>query len=165
MGLTPTAVWRASPTLVSALDERLGPPVDGYVNGTQTWLWDAPGGITYELRLHPVAGFEAPSGCGPYDLWDAVVGALATGEAPDAMTLGDDRRALSSLWDGLECFPAYGDEVEPATLARVAGELLGVGPDAAGLVDHDRIGGAWEDSKGQVSLTALLLDELRTEAR
>lgn len=164
MALTPTAVWRASPSLVAALDEHLGPPVDGYVNGSQTWLWDAPGGVTLEWRLHPVAGFEAPAGCGPYDLWDAVVGALATGESPDALTLGEDRRALSTLWDGLECFPAYGDEIEPATLARAATEALGIAPDAAGLVDHDRIGGAWEHAKGRVSLTALLLDELQTEA-
>jgi hypothetical protein len=164
MGLTPTAVWRVSASLVTALDERLGPPVDGYVNGSQTWLSDAPGGATFEWRLHPVAGFTTPSGCGPYDLWDAVVGALATGESPDALTLGDDRRALSTLWDGLECFPAYGDEIEPATLARAATEALGVGPDAAGLVDHERIGGAWEDAKGRVSLTELLLEELHTGA-
>jgi hypothetical protein len=111
-----------------------------------------------------VAGFTAPAECGPYDLWDAVVGALAAGQSPDAMTLGLDTRALSTLWDGLECFPAYGDEIEPATLARGATEALGVAPEAAGLVDHDRIGGAWEDARGRVSLTELLLDELRAGA-
>ncbi len=162
--LTPTAVWRASPEIVSALDERLGPPVDGYVNGSQTWLSDGPGGAGLEWRLHPVAGFEAPRDCGPYDLWDAVVGALAAGEAPEALTLGDDRRALSTLWEGLECFPAYGDEIEPATLARWATEALGIAPDAAGLVDHERIGGAWEKAKGKVSLTELLLEELQAGA-
>jgi hypothetical protein len=162
--LTPTAVWRVSLALVTALDEHLGPPVDGYVNGSQTWLSDAPGGATFEWRLHPVAGFVAPAGCGPYDLWDAVVGALATGESPDALTLGDDQRSIASLWDGLECFPAYGDEIEPATLARAATDALGVAPDAAGLVDHERIGSAWEHAEGRVSLVELLLEELHAEA-
>ncbi len=162
--LTPTAVWRVSPALVTSLDEHLGPPVDGYVNGTQTWLNDGPGGAALEWRLHPIASFEAPADCGPYDLWDAVVGALASGESADAMTLGGDQRALSSLWDGLECFPAYGDEIEPATLARAATEVVGIAPDAAGLVDHERIGGAWEDAKGKVSLIELLLDELHAGA-
>lgn len=162
--LTPSAVWRISPELVLALDEHLGPPVDGYVNGSQVWLSDALHAVTFEWRLHPVAGFVAPSGIGPYDLWEAVVGALANGASPDAMTLGADTRALTSLWDGLECFPAYGDEVEPATLARAATEVIGIPPDAAGLVDHERIGGAWEDSEGRVSLIQLLFDELRAEA-
>ena len=52
-----TCVWRASPAVIVALDERFGEPVDAYVNGSQTWLRDdGPGGITLEWRLHPVAG-------------------------------------------------------------------------------------------------------------
>ena len=155
-----TTVWRCSPGLVAALDERLGPPVDGYVNGTQTWLTDAgPGGATLEWRLHPVSGFRPPKGVGPYDLWDEVTGHLAAGADPDSLPLGDERRPLSSVWDGLECY-AVDDPVEPAPLAAAAGELLGRAPDAVGLVDHDRIGRAWEQARGQVSIVALLLEEL-----
>lgn len=161
--LVPTVVWRAAPPVVVALDERLGPPVDGYVNGTQTWLSDhGPGGATLEWRLHPVAGYRAPEGSGPYDLWDEVVGALAAGGDPAALAIGNEHRALASLWDGLECFAAYGDEIEPATLARVATEALGTPPDAAGVVDHDRMGDAWEQAKGAVSLTEMLFNELET---
>lgn len=155
-----TTVWRCSPELVAALDERLGPPVDGYVNGTQTWLTDAgPGGVTLEWRLHPVSGFRPPTGVGPYDLWDEVTGHLAAGADPDSLPLGDERRPLSSVWDGLECY-AVDEPVEPAPLAAAAGELLGRVPDAVGIVDHDRIGRAWEQSRGRVSIVALLLEEL-----
>jgi hypothetical protein len=161
--LVPTVVWRAAPPVVVALDERLGPPVDGYVNGTQTWLSDhGPGGATLEWRLHPVAGYRAPEGSGPYDLWDEVIGALAAGGDPGALAIGTEHRALASLWDGLECFAAYGDEIEPATLAHVATEALGIPPDAAGVVDHDRVGDAWEQAQGAVSLTEMLFDELET---
>jgi hypothetical protein len=45
--LVPTCVWRATPSLVVALDDRFGEPVDAYVNGSQTWLRDdGPGGAT-----------------------------------------------------------------------------------------------------------------------
>jgi hypothetical protein len=138
--------------VVRALDERLGPPVDGYVNGTQTWLSDdGPGGATLEWRLHPVAGYRAPAGIRPEELFDEVVSALAN---------GDEQPPVASLWDGLECFPAYGDEMEPVALARAASDALGIAPDAGGLVDHERIGDAWERSAGRVSLTEMLLEEL-----
>lgn len=159
----PTVVWRVTPAVVAALDQQLGPPVDGYVNGTQTWLTDdGPGGATLEWRLHPVGGFRAPEGASPDDLFDVVVGALAAGGDPEALPVGAERRPLGSLWDGLECFPAYGDEMEPAILARAATDTLGIPPDAAGLVDHGRIGEAWERSGRGISLTEMLLDELAT---
>jgi hypothetical protein len=166
MALTPTTVWRLGPQLVLALDERLGPPVDSYINGTQTWLvpmfgddldGDAP---TIEWRLHPVAGYRAPAGCSHYDLWDEVVAGLSDGGDPESVSLGEERRGLASLWEGLESFPAYGDEVEPATLTRAVTERLGLAPDAAGLVDHERIGVAWEHAKGHTSIVEMLLAEL-----
>jgi len=161
--LTPTAVWSISAALVLALDEKLGPPVDSYVNGTQTWLTDEdPGDITLEWRLHPVAQYRAPAGCTHYDVWDAVVDALATEGTDDDLPVGTERRSLASLWAGLECFPAYGDEVEPPRLAGSARDALGIPPDAAGLVDHERIGETWEREPGAVSLIGLLLDDLRT---
>ena len=158
---SPTAVWRVSPSLVRALEERLGAPLDGYVNGTQSWLTDdGPAGETLEWRLHPVAGYVAPRDASPYELFDEVAGALAGGAPGDAVPIGGERRPLESLWDGLECFPAYGDDLEPAVLAAAATRTVGVAPDAVGLVDHGRIGAMWERAGGGVSITALLLEEL-----
>jgi hypothetical protein len=145
--LTPTTVWRITPALVRALDDRLGPPLDRYVNGTQTWLTpDGPGEATLEWRLHPVAGFQPPGGIGHEDLWETV--------------LDGDGIDPARCWDGLECFPAYGDELEPATLTRCVSDALGIAPDAAGIVDHDRIGRAWERARGDLSLVDALLGEL-----
>jgi hypothetical protein len=138
--------------LVRALDERLDTPLDSYVNGTQTWLTDdGPSGSTIEWRLHPVASYTAPAGMSHYDVWDHVLAAIdGTGAVIDP----------ASLWDGLECFPAYGEEMEPATIAAAAAQRLGIAPDASGLVDHGRIGEAWERSQGRASLVAMLLEEL-----
>jgi hypothetical protein len=158
---SPAALWRVSSTLVLAIDDQLGSPVDGYVNGTQTWLTeDGPGGSTLEWRLHPVGGYTPPLGVTPYDLWDEVIGGLRTGTPPDGLVLGGHQRPLASLWEGLECFPVYGAEVEPAVLAGAAGAALGVAPDAAGLVDHDRIGDEWERSQRRASIVGMLADEL-----
>jgi hypothetical protein len=155
-------VWRCSVELVLALDEQLGPPTDNYVNGTQTWLADnGPDEITLEWRLHPVAGYRAPRGLSHYDLWELVVDQLRAGVDAGELALGDERRALSSLWDGLEVFAAYGDDVEPATLAQSSVAALGLAPDASGLVDHTRVGDEWERSGGRLSIVTLLLEELR----
>jgi len=162
---TATCVWRVDAALVLSLDERLGPPVDSYVNGSQTWLTDdGPAGATLEWRLHPVAGYRLPAGISHYDLWEHVVGALSAGAPPDELPLGTERRALDSLWEGLECFAAYGDEIEPAPLAAAASEALGRAPDTSGLVDHERIGQAWENARGAASIVGLLLEELRGRA-
>lgn len=157
-----SVVWRIAPELVLGLDEHLGPPVDSYVNGSQTWLTDdGPGGITLEWRLHPVGAYRPPEGLSHYDVWEQVVSQLASGREPGALALGEERRPLASLWDGLEAFAPY-DDVEPATLAHATAVALDRPPDASGLVDHERIGDAWERAKGDVSIVALLLDELRT---
>jgi hypothetical protein len=159
---TASAVWRSSPELVLALDEHFGPPVDSYVNGSQTWLLDnGPGGVTLEWRLHPVAAYRPPAELSHYDLWERVVAQLHAGSDPGALALGEERRAVDSLWEGLEAFAAYGDEVEPAMLTQAASAAIGRAPDAAGLVDHDRIGDTWEQARGEVSIVALLLEELR----
>jgi hypothetical protein len=36
----------------------------------------------------------------------------------------------------------------------------GIAPDGSGLVDHDRIGDAWEMSHGNVSIVDALLNQL-----
>jgi hypothetical protein len=152
-GRSPTCVWRIRPEVVIALDERFGEPVDAYVNGSQTWLRDdGPGGITLEWRLHPVAGFERPPEVGVYELFSSVALALETGATPPAPP--------ERLWDGLEAFPAYGDEVEPAPLAAACTAALGLAPDASGLSDHDAIGDEWERTGGSVSIVTALLAQL-----
>ena len=40
-----------------------------------------------------------------------------SGVDPHALRLGDEVRPLTALWDGLECYAAYGDELEPQQLA------------------------------------------------
>jgi hypothetical protein len=162
MGRTSTTVWTVSPELVLALDEHLGSPVDSYVNGSQTWLVgdEDAGDVILEFRLHPVAGYRQPKGSSHYDVWETVVSQLSQDVDAAALRIGDEIRPLTSLWEGLECFAAYGDDVEPARLAALATSALGRAPDRAGMVDHDAIGDAWERANGEVSLVALLLDEL-----
>jgi hypothetical protein len=156
VALVPTCVWRARPDLVVALDERFGEPVDAYVNGSQVWLRDdGPGGVTLEWRLHPVPGYERPPTLTTYDVFPSVALALATGNEPPV--------PVEALWDGLEAFAAYGDELEPATLAAAATEALGIAPDAAGLADHERVGDDWERSGGRTSIVGALLDQLGAE--
>lgn len=152
--LTPTCVWRATPELVVALDGRFGEPVDAYVNGSQVWLReDGPGAMTIEWRLHPVPGYRRPQGLGTYDVFSRTALALGTDDEPPA--------PLESLWEGLEAFSAYGEEIEPAPLALAVTEALGIPPDASGLVDHRPIGDAWERSGGKTSVIEALLQQLQ----
>jgi len=151
--LTPTCVWRATPDLVIALDDRFGEPVDAYVNGSQVWLRDdGPGGMTIEWRLHPAPGYRRPTSIDTYEVFATTAHALATG-SESAVPLGE-------LWDGLEAFPAYGDEIEPAVLATVVTDALGRAPDAAGVVDHESIGREWERTAGRTSIVDALLAQL-----
>ena len=151
--LVPTCVWRLTPELVVALDDRFGEPTDAYVNGSQVWLRDdGPAGATVEWRLHPVSGYQRPPAVATAEVFPAVALALARGEEPV--------RAPEALWEGLEAFPAFGDEVEPATLAAAAVAALGLAPDATGLADHERIADVWERTGGATSIVSALLDQL-----
>jgi hypothetical protein len=148
-----TCVWKTTPGLIVALDERFGEPTDAYVNGSQTWLRDnGPGDITIEWRLHPVPSYSRPADLDTYEVFSAVALALGIGSEPPA--------PVESLWDGLEAFAAHDEEVEPAPLVAAVVEALGIEPDAAGLVDHAAIGDAWERSRGRMSIVDALLDEL-----
>jgi hypothetical protein len=151
----PTCVWRATHELVVALDDRFGEPTDTYVNGSQVWLRDdGPDEMVFEWRLHPVAGYARPQGFATEDVFSSAALAFATDATPPA--------PLTQLWDGLECFSAYGDEIEPATLAAAATAALGVTPDASGLVDHEAIADAWEKQRGAISIVAALFGQLNT---
>ena len=153
MTATPTCVWRATPAVITALDSRFGEPIDAYVNGSQVWLRDdGPGGTAIEWRLHPVAGYRRPSGLATDEVFATVALSLATGSPPAAR--------LDQLWDGLEAFPAYRDDVEPIPLAVAATQSLGIRPDAVGLVDHTPIGDEWERRGGDVSIVDALFRQL-----
>ena len=155
--LTATCIWRISDQLVAALDTAFSDPLDAYVNGSQTWLReDGPGGVVLEWRLHPVPRFRRPDGFGTYDLFPRVAAPVVHGNPAPV--------PVDSLWEGLECFPAYEDELEVEVLRSACIAALGVVPDAAGLVDHRSIGDTWERSKGAVSIIAALLDQLARDA-
>ena len=151
--LVPTCVWRATPELLLTLDARFGEPVDTYVNGSQVWLRDdGPAGEALEWRLHPVAAYRRPPGLATEEVFDVVTAALAVGDEPPV--------GLDRLWEGLEAFAAYDDELEPATLAAACTASLGLPPDAAGVADHDLIGDEWERSGGATSIVAALFEQL-----
>jgi hypothetical protein len=152
--LVSAAVWKARPNLVVAIDDRFGEPLDAYVNGSQVWLRDdGPDGMVLEWRLHPVAGFVRPAGVDTYDLFSSTALALARRDRLPA--------PLEELWDGLECFAAYGDEIEPHPLVSAATAALGLEPDASGLVDHESIADRWERSGRATSILADLLLQLQ----
>lgn len=162
--LCPSAVWPATPDVLLALAEHLGEPVDSYVNGSQVWLAaNGPGGLVLEWRLHPAARYRPPAGLSHYELWERVVEQLTDAGHPPSLSLGREHRSLESIWGGLEAFPAYGDEVEPALLADATATALGLRPAAAGLVDHTRIADAWERGAGTTSIFDALLGELRSD--
>ena len=138
------AVWRIRRELVMALDERLGDPLDSYVNGSQAWV-DEEG---LEWRLHPVSGYKRPPGVGTYEVFPRLALAVARGDEVDYP------------WDGLEVFGAYDDEIEPIPLVAAATSVLGIEPDAWGLVDHDSIGDEWERTSGGISIVERLLQQL-----
>ena len=144
----PTTVWRISPDLIAALDERFGDPVDAYVNGSQTWLLEnGPGEATIEWRLHPVAGYERPAGLDTYEVFRSAA---------------DGRLDPSTAWDGLEAFPAYDDRPAVDELRAAVIEALGREPDACGLVDHEVIADEWESTDRAISIADRLFAQLAT---
>jgi hypothetical protein len=161
---TPSAVWRVTPPLLERLDEQLGPPLDAYVRGWQVWLEPhGPGGETLEWRLHPPARFTMPRGIDHNDLFDVVLQALSeAGEARGGtLPVGTERRTLAQIWEILEVFPAYGDDLTPEEVARAAADALGGWPpEVAGFADHDRLGDLWKGGRGDFSVGAALLEQL-----
>lgn len=153
--LVPTVVWLLSSKLIVTLDERFGEPVDTYVNGSQVWLReDGPKGEVIEWRLHPVPGFERPRGVTTEMLFENCALALASGAPPPA--------PIETLWEGLEAFIAYDDELEPAELLDATVSALGIPADAWGLADHEGIAVRWANSQRRTSIVGELLEQLRS---
>jgi hypothetical protein len=148
-----TAIWLVSDELVVALDDRFGEPTDAYVNGSQVWLRDdGPDGLTLEWRLHPVASYVKPEGVPTVDVFGRIALSLSEGNDPLA--------APVTLWEGLEAFSAYDDEIEAETLRQHVVAALGIEPFAVGRVDHELIGDAWERDEGRRSVVADLRVQL-----
>ena len=163
MSRTATCIWRVDAALVLALDERLGPPVDSYLNGCADLDHRRRPGRD-RPRVAAPSGGRVPPAARPVALRPLGAGGRARcrpGVDPDALTLGSEPRTLRSLWDGLECYAAYGDDLEPAPLAQAATDALDRAPDAAGLVDHEAIGTAWEHAKGTTSIVEMVFAELK----
>ncbi len=151
---SPACLWSTSDPLLVALQAQLGTPLDSYVNGSQVWLReDGPNDMTLEWRLHPVANYVKPPGIETAEVFSTIAFTLANAEKPSV--------APDTLWGGLECYPAFGDEIEPAILRANAERVLGIPPDFTGLVDHKTVGDLWERTRGAVSIADLLMDQLK----
>ncbi len=145
--LIATCVWEATPDLLVAVHDHLGPPVDAYDNGSQSWLRDdGPGGMPVEWRLHPRPDLARPGQVSGYQLFPAVAGALARGETP---AVDPD-----AVWSGLEAVPAFDDPVAPDALADHLGTILGWHPDAWGPLDRAAMAREWERSLGHLDVVA-----------
>lgn len=159
MPTTPVAVFDVDLDLLATLERRHGPPIDSYLMGWQVWLVpieddDAPPELELELRLHPPPGFTQPRGLSHHDLWDEVIAQVADGRHP--FVLGEEQRSLDELWVLLEVFPAFGDPVTAAQVARWAAEQTGREPTAAGAVDHERIAGGFKRRGHDIDLPGAL---------
>lgn len=159
----PVAIFAVDLELLDALESAFGPPLDSYLMGWQVWLdeveaTDAPEGCELEYRLHPPPGFAQPASAdgvfSHHDLWDEVIVQAADGVHP--FRLGDEERALASLWTLLEVFPAFGEEVTPTQVAAWAAAALGRAPLASGWVDHERLGAAWKRQGHQADIPGAL---------
>ena len=156
--LVAAAVWRARPDLIVALDDRFGEPVDAYVNGSQVWLReDGPGRDRAGVAVAP--GRPLPAADEHRDLRGL------RGHGPGPGNGGTAPAPLTELWDGLEAFAAYGEELEPRPLAVAA---------SRGPRDRTRrlrawsttstIAAEWERTSGSVSIVADLFRQLKAAA-
>lgn len=171
---TPSCLFEVDEGLLLALEAAFGPPIDSYLRGWQVWLVAVEasdvrgeGGdedlaenmvddldedlVELEYRLHPPAGFAQPRGLSHHDLWDRtleqVADAAAGGDAALeglVLELGEERRDVASLWELLEVFPAFGEQVTPDQVRRWAEAALGRPALAFGYVEHERLGGAFK---------------------
>jgi hypothetical protein len=153
--LVATAVWTVSSSLIVALDQRFGEPIDSYVNGSQVWLRpDGPDGVTLEYRLHPVGGYERPKSMRTDEVFSRVALGLATDEEPEV--------DFATLWEGLEVFVAFDDEgpLTAEQLAELGEANLGIPATARGMVDHEGIALRWQQSDRTTSIVGELLAQL-----
>lgn len=155
--LSPICIWIISARLVAHLHTRFGDPTDCYVNGSQVWLRaDGPDGIVIEWRLHPSAEFDPLTNTDHYELFNSFADAIEIG----GETQYSNSPRLTNTWGGLEAFPAYHDEIEPALLAKFCTEAVGIEPKAYGLANHEQVAKAWEAAHGRVDVIELLTQQL-----
>ena len=152
--VVPSCLWRATPELIVALDDRFGEPVDSYVNGSQTWLRDD--GRAGDARVAAASGRRIPATAAM-----STPGSCSRSRALRARAPATSTRAAHRAVGRARGFAAYGDEIEPAQLAAARDRArIGIAARRFGLVDHEAIGDAWERANGKVSIVALLLDQL-----
>lgn len=136
---------------------------------------EAVGGqpVELEFRLHPPAGFRQPEGLSHHDLWDETMqqladraAALAAGEAGQGaldrvpLRLGREDRDVASLWELLEVFPAFGEDVSPEQVRTWAEGVTRRPALAAGYIDHERLGGTFKRLGTRFDLPGALREEL-----
>lgn len=156
--LVATALWKITPELLVALDDRFGEPIDTYVNGSQVWLrTDGPNEETIEYRLHPIGGYVKPKGVATDQVFASCALACAQQTEPPA--------PIDTLWEGLEAFIAFDDEgpLSSAVLADVGAGTIGIECTAHGMVDHEGIAQRWEKSVRATSIVSELIEQLTGE--
>ena len=131
MTRTSTTVWTISPELVLALDEQLGPPVDSYVNGSQTWLvGDDATTSRSNAGCIRSPGTGRPRRCSHYDIWEAVVAQLSrrrrSARAAPRRRSPAARRVCGT---GSSASPPTATTSSRAQLAALATAALGRPPD------------------------------------
>ena len=66
------------------------------------------------------------------------------------------------MWDGLECFAAYGDDLEPAPLAQAATAASRDRPTRSASSTTSASATAWEHAAGTTSIVEMVFAELKS---
>ena len=129
-------------------------PSTRYVNGSQTWFTGED--RTLEWRLHPVGRrSRCPRGSRTTTSGSTSSTSSRPAREPDALALGGEtRRARRRSGTASSASPRTATTSSPRRSSRAPPTLLGLAPELCGLVDHDKVGDAWERRDGAVSIVA-----------
>ena len=150
---TSACVWRATPAVIVALDERFGEPVDAYVNGSQTWLRDDGPAASRSSG----ACTRSPATASPRTSTRTRCSPRSRSPSRPATS---HRRRSSRCGTASRCSPRTATRSSLRRSAAAAEAALGIEPDRAGLVDHDAIADEWERSRGATSIVDALFAQL-----